>query len=282
MQFPESFLPTARDVGPLSMVVEMFLLAAQFGFLAAFIFFLARGNSVHPAHRAPNALSAALCLVGVLAYWLIHTYYRDMMHGVSIRHDAGDKRLFIHDAFYAIGQYRYTLWAVAAPLLLLKMVLILKVKPREIFGWIALLLGADFWMVLSSSIGDQQFSPVDGTLLVRWHLFWGTLATVGYAVIPAVLFGRLGPRYGGWKDDESGHAFRWLAFSTVTTWGIYPLGYLVPAIFPHADTNWVQMAYTVADVVNLIGASLVAYLAGADELARRVPPEAVQSARIVT
>ncbi len=73
--------------------------------------------------------------------------------------DPVGKRRIIHDAFFAIGQYRYVDWAVTTPLLLLKMVLSLKVKPREISGWIALLLGADFWMVLAGSIGDQQFSP---------------------------------------------------------------------------------------------------------------------------
>ena len=74
---------------------------------------------------------------------------------------------------------------------------ILKVKPREISGWIALLLGAGFWMVVAASIGDQQFSAADGTLLVGRHLLWGVLAVLGYAVVPAVLFVRLGPSYGG-------------------------------------------------------------------------------------
>ncbi len=63
-------------------------------------------------------------------------------------------------------------------------------------------------MILAGSIGDQQFAAPDGTLLVGRHLLWGTLSTLGYLVIPYVLFVRLGPRYGGRADDESGHAFR--------------------------------------------------------------------------
>jgi bacteriorhodopsin len=284
MQFPESFLPMARDVGLLPMVVELFLIVAQFSFLGGVLFFLARGNSVHPAHRASNALSAAVCLVASFAYWSIHTYYRDMMHGlaVAITHDAAEKRILVHDAFYAIGQYRYALWAVATPLLLLKMVLILKVKPREIAGWIALLLGGDVWMVLAGSIGDQQFSATDGTLLIGWHLIWGLLAVVGYAALPYVLLCRLGPKYGGEADDESGHAFRLMSRATVTVWLVYPLGYLLPVVWRRADMNWVHLAYTCADLVNFLGIGAVTYMAGADELARRVPPEAVQSARVVT
>ena len=279
MQFPQYYLPTARDVGLLSMMTELFLTVALFSFLAGAVFFIVRGNSIHPAHRVSGTLSAVICLVAGVAYWYIRTYYHDMMHAVAINHDAGARRGIVHDAFFAIGQYRYMDWAVTTPLLLLKMVLALKVKPREIIGWIALLLGADLWMVLAGSIGDQQFSQADGTLLVGRHLLWGTLSTLGYLVIPYLLFWKLGPKYGGRADDESGRAFRVMAFSTVTTWGVYPLGYLVPALLPHADMNWVHIAYTSADVVNKIGVAVVAFMAAAEELARRVPPEAVQSAR---
>ncbi len=280
MQFPQYYLPTARDVGLLSMTTELFLTIALFSFLAGAVFFVVRGNSIHPAHRVSGTLTAVICLVAGIAYWFIRTYYHDMMHAVAINHDPGARRGIIHDAFFAIGQYRYMDWAVTTPLLLLKMVLSLKVKPREILGWIALLLGADFWMVLAGSIGDQQFNQADGTLLVGRHLLWGTLSTLGYLVIPYLLFFKLGPKYGGRTDDESGRAFRIMALSTVTTWGVYPLGYLVPALFAHADMNWVHLAYTVADIVNKLGVGVVAYMAAAEELARRVPPEAVQSARI--
>ena len=45
--------------------------------------------------------------------------------------------------------------------------------------------------------------------------------------------------------------------------------------------NWVHLAYTVADIVNKVGVGVVAYLAGVEELDRRVPKEAVQHARFV-
>ena len=282
MQFPHTFVPTAREVGLLPMVTELVLTAAMLAFAAATVFFLAQRTSVHPAHRAANTLSVVICLVAGLAYWFIRYYYHDMLQTLAITHDAVRRRDIVQEAFFAIGAYRYMDWAVTTPLLLLKMVLVLKVKPREILGWIALLLGADLWMILAGFIGDQQFNAGDGTLLTGRHLLWGTLSTVGYLVIPYVLFFRLGPRYGGKSDDESGHAFRVMALSTVTLWGVYPLGYLVPALFKHADLNWVHVAFSVADVVNKIGVGVVAYMAGAEELARRVPPEAVQSARMAS
>lgn len=273
---------TAREVGLLPILTELTLVAAMFAFLASAVFFLARGNSVHPVHRASGGLTVGICLVAGTSYWFIHYYYHDMMHELGVRAaDPVARHNIIRDSFFAIGLYRYMDWIVTTPLLLLKTVLLLKVKPREIAGPITLLLGADLWMILAGCIGDQQIAA-DGTLLVGRHLLWGTLSTLGYAVIPYVLFFRLAPRYGGWNDDESGHAFRVLAYSTVTTWGVYPLGYLASALFPSMDLNWVHLAYTTADVVNKIGIAVVAYLAGAEALARRTPPEAVQPARIST
>ena len=280
-QFYQTNVYTAREVGLLPILTELVLTAAMFAFLASTVFFLSRGNSVHPSHRAAGGLTVVICLVAGTAYWYIHYYYHDMMHALATNADPVARHIIVRDGFLSIGLYRYMDWLVTTPLLLLKTVLLLKVKPREIAGHLALLLGADAWMILAGCIGDQQIAP-DGTLLVGRHLLWGTLSTLGYAVIPYVLFVRLAPRYGGWNDDESGHAFRVLAYSTVTTWGVYPLGYLAPALFPSMDLNWIHLAYTTADVVNKVGVAVVAYLAGAEALARRTPPEAVQPARIST
>ena len=282
-QFYQTNAYTSLQVGLLAIITETVLTATMFAFLAAFVFFLARGNGVHPSHRAGNALTTVICLVAGVAYWYVRYYYHDMLHALATNAHADPlaRREIIREDFFAIGQYRYMDWLVTTPLLLLKAVLLLKVKPREIFGWIALLLGADVWMVLAGCIGDQQFAA-DGTLLLGRHLLWGALSTARYLVIPYVLLVRLAPRYGGRSEDESGHAFRVLAYATITTWGVYPLGYLATGLFPKMDLDWIHLAYTAADVVNKIGVGMVAFLAGSEELARRSPPEAVQPARIST
>ncbi len=281
MQFPQTFVPTARDVGLLPMVTEFFLVVAILAFAAGFVFFLASKNSVAPWHRSSALLSAVICLVLAASYWLIHYYYHDMLHQLAATADPASRRRLIRDAWFAIGSYRYTAWAVTIPLLLLRMVLMLKVKTREVMQWLALLLGAAFWMILAGFIGDQQTGP-DGNVLVWRHALWGGVATLGYAVILYVLFWRLAPAYGRRTDDEAGHAFRLMTWTTVTVWGVYPLGYLAAGFLPHLDLNWVQIADTVADLVNTLGIFVLAYLAGATELERRVPPEAIQPARLVS
>ncbi len=281
MQFTQTFVPTARDVGLLPIVTEQFLMIALFAFAGAFVFFLTSRHGLAPWHRASGALTAVICLVAGASYWWIRYYYHDMLHALAaLPPDPAARRKLIHDSFFAIGSYRYMDWAVTTPLLLLKMVLTLKVKPREIMGTVAVLLGADFLMIVTGAIGDQQLAA-DGSVRTGTHLLWGTVSTGFYLVIPYLLFVRLWPRYGGNGDDPSGRAFRLMALSTVTTWGVYPLGYLVPTLFPHADLNWVHLSFTVADVVNKIGVGVVAYLAGAQELEERVPRESVQKAWLV-
>ncbi len=220
-------------------------------------------------------------LVAGASYWIIRAYYHDMLHQIDAIADLAARRKVMHDAFLAINQYRYMDWAVTTPLLLLKMVLILRVKPREVLGPIALLLLADFWMILAGFIGEQGLNPSDGTVIAGHRLFWGWASTAGYAVIVCMLFRYFGPRFGGAGEDESGAAFRLMILSTMTFWGVYPVGYMIPALFPKCDFNWLHIAFTVADLINKIGLGVVAYMAGSQELERRVPEESIQSARMV-
>ena len=221
----------------------------MFSFLAAFVFFLARGNSVHPgAPRLGGALTAVICLVAGVAYW-----YHPLLLS---RHDAGAGRAgqrslsaqhnIVRDAFFAIGPYRYMDWIVTTPLLLLKTVLLLKVKPREISGWIALLLGADAWMILAGCIGDQQIRLPTARSSLGPHLLWGTLSTAGYLVIPYVLLFPARPHStaAGPTTRTARRSASW-RIATVTTWGVYPLGYLVGRrFFPKLNLNWIHLAYT--------------------------------------
>jgi bacteriorhodopsin len=281
MQFPQTFVPTARDVGLLPMATEFSLVAAMFAFAGGFVFFLASRTSVAPWHRSAALISAVICLVTAASYWTVHYYYHDMLHQLAAVTDSSARHHLVRDAYFAIGPYRYMAWAVSVPLLLLRMVLVLKVKPGEVLGLLAVLLGAALWMVVAAFIGDQQLAP-DGEVLALRHSLWGFGAALGYGFILYVLFRRLAPMYGGNSDDEAGHAFRVMAWTTFTTWAVYPVGYLASAFLLRLDLNWVQIAFTVADVVNNLGVFIVAYLLGVAELERRVPPEAIQPARMVS
>jgi sensory rhodopsin len=279
MQFPQSFVPTAGQVGVLAMVVEFLLSGAVFAFFGASLFFLATRNQVAPRHRAAAALAAVIVAVAGLSYWGIESYYHDMLHQLAATEDPAARRKLVHDAYLAIGQYRHMDWIVTAPLLLLKIALVLKVKPREMAWPIFGLMAAGLWTVFASFIGEQQLGS-DGAVLIGRRCLWGVLATLGFAAIPAIFFLWLTPRFGGARQDEEGRAFRFMVWLVVGSWGVYALGYLAPALSPHANLNWLHVALTAADLIDKIGIGAAAYLVGAAELERRVPHEAIQSSRI--
>ena len=92
------FTPPARS-GLLPILTELVLTATMFSFLAAFMFFLSRGNSIHPAHRAGGGLTTVICLVAGVAYWYIRYYYHDMMHALAASNaDPVAHRNIIRDA----------------------------------------------------------------------------------------------------------------------------------------------------------------------------------------
>lgn len=261
------------------MLTEFFLLVAVFSFLGMAVFSLATKNEVAPEHRVSAVLTAIICAVAGLSYLFIHHYFHEMLEPLSQAASGSERRHIIFASYLAIGQYRYMDWAITTPLLLLKNVLLLKIRPSEEPRTIALLLAADFWMILAGYIGEQQLGP-SGEVLAGAHYRWGFLSTLGYLVIPLILLS-LYRRYAARVGREERLAYRLLGYATVTTWGVYPIGYLVPAMFPNADLNWVHIAFTVADVVNKVGIGVIAYLAGAKVLERVVPKEATMPARTV-
>ena len=86
--------------------------------------------------------------------------------------DPDDRRALINLSYNAIGQLRYMDWAITTPLLLLKICSMVKVHYRSHRALINTLLAADFFMILTGYIGEQQLT-VDNQILVGPKLIWG-------------------------------------------------------------------------------------------------------------
>ncbi|MBC6612609.1 bacteriorhodopsin [Hymenobacter sp. BT507] len=274
MHLSDIFVPTAANVGVLSMVVYFFMLVAMYAFLANLIFTLTTHNSIVPEHRITRVMGAIIAAVAGLSYYFIQDYYRHMLADLSALGTEAERQELIRTSYNAIGQYRYMDWAVTTPLLLLKMVSMLRVEPAKAKGAITALLLADFFMVLTGYIGEQQLDAA-GHILLGPKLFWGAVSTVGYLVVPFVLY-RLWSRFREQAKPIERKSFKIIALSTVTTWGVYPLGYVLSVL--DIDMNWVHLSFSVADIVNKVGLSVVVYLAGKTLLDERVPMEATQPA----
>lgn len=271
MDFNGRFLPTAGAVGLLPMVTWFFLVVTFYAFVANTIFALASRTNVAPEHRTSSIFTTIIAAVAGISYYLIQDYYRDMLHDLAGMSTADGRLQIIRQSYNAIGQFRYMDWAITTPLLLLKMVTILKIQPHQAKGAMTTLLLADFFMIVTGYIGEQQLTTA-GEIMDGPKLIWGAVSTVGYVVIPVVLL-QLWRRFREQAQLVEQRAFRLMALTTVTTWGVYPVGYIL-TIFDGIDFNWIHVAFSVADVVNKVGVGAVAYLAAKKLVEQRVSEEA--------
>ena len=244
------------------------------------VYCLVSNDAVLPAHRVSATITALICLAAAVSYALIRTYYHATLETLVATDDPAEQQRLIYQSYVNIGQYRYMDWMVTTPLLLLKNVLMLRVKPHQAPGALAALLVADALMVLCGYIGEQQIGD-DGYIQAGPHYLWGTISTLFYLVVPVILY-RIYRSFAHQAEPEERTAYRWLAYATVTTWGVYPIGYMVPTLFRHANLNWLHIAFSIADVYNKVGLGVVAYLTAAKLLAKKVPEDQIMPARSVS
>ncbi|WP_027483014.1 bacteriorhodopsin [Deinococcus pimensis] len=264
------FVPTAGEVGLLEQVTHYTLFATMLAFLAASVFFLTTQNRVVPEHRASMVLHAIICLVAGVSYFFIQDHYRHYLQVIATVGDPAERLNLTREAYVAIGQTRYMDWTVTTPLLLLANVLILRVRTRYVLAPVTVMLLADVLMIFTGYLGENQITD-GGTILAGPRLVWGTVSTVFYLIAVYILFTRF-RAYQRAAQREEERAFKTMALATVTTWGVYPVGYLL-ALITDFDLNWVHVAFSVADVVNKIGIGLVAFWAAATVYEQRHPSQ---------
>ena len=253
------------------MVTWFVLVVTFYAFVGNAIFALASRTSIAPEHRTASIFTAIIAVVAGISYYLIQEYYREMLHELARMSTADGRLQTIRQSYNAIGQLRYMDWAITTPLLLLKTTTMLKIQPHQAKGAITALLLADFFMILTGYVGEQQLSAT-GEILDGPKLIWGAISTVGYLIVPVVLL-QLWRRLGAQARPVEQRAFRLLALTTVTTWGVYPIGYMLTVI-DGLDLNWIHIAFSVADVVNKVGVGTVAYLTAKKLAEQRTPDEA--------
>lgn len=271
MNISNTFLPTAGHVGMLQEVTSYMLFVTVLAFLGGSLFFWSARASVLPEHRAGLTLHAIICAVAGLSYLKIWTDFQHLLPALAGAPSSGEKLSLIREGYVAIGQTRYMDWTVTTPLLLLATVLILRVRPRHVLAPVMTMLLADVFMILTGFIGTNQITA-GGAVLQGPRLLWGTISTVGYLVVVYILFTRF-RKYQRAATLEENHAFKLMALATVTTWGVYPIGYLIPAFFTNVNLNWLHVAFSVADIVNKVGVGVVGYWAAASVIEKLHPSQ---------
>lgn len=277
MNFDTEFVPTSAQIGVLPMVTYYMMTVAAYAFLGNFIFSLATQKSVAPEHRISRVYGAIIAAVAGVSYLLITRFYHGMLHDLSQLNSPEAQENLIRRSYQAIGQYRYMDWTVTTPLLLLKCTSMLRIRFREATGAISLLLLADFFMVLTGYIGEQQLLP-SGEINVHGKLLWGAVSTVGYVIVVVVLY-RLYQRFAERGKPRERWGYKFVGITTVTSWGVYPLGYMLT--LTSLNLNYVHLVFSVADIFNKVGVSVVAYLVAKQLLDERVDEQATETAYVV-
>ena len=266
MELPGIFLPTAATSGLLAVFAWYSMLVAMFSFAASVVFSAGTRTHVAPEHNTSRVLTACICLVAAISYYFIQDYYRRFLGSTGGEPTYEESK----EAFLAIGQLRYMDWTVTTPLLIIKMMMMAKVRGSRGYRLLAIALIGDVWMIATGYIGEQQLAG-DNAIEVGPRLIWGAISTLGYLAVVYALY-RVWKEYASQALPIERRAFRYMAATVVTFWGVYPIGYILIAV-TGIDPDLLQVAYSIADVINKVGLGIIVYLVGSSILTSRIDVE---------
>jgi sensory rhodopsin len=253
-------LITADQVGILPMIVNFTFFVAYISMGAAFVFFLAQRNSVAPEYRTALTLSAIIVGIAAFHYFYMKGLYSDVTLPLLAVKGA-DYAKITANSFFGIINFRYMDWLITTPLLVAKIPLAVAAG-RKVGKVVAYLILFDLLMIVAGFIGEQYVTNTS------MHLLWGAISTIGYVGIVYLLYTTV-KEMAKTAEPEEQWAVKWMSLFVITGWGIYPIGYMIPSLFPTLDLNIVHAVYNLGDQINKIGPGIIVYLAGAALLTRR-------------
>ncbi len=264
---------TADQVGILPMVVNFTFFVAYISMGAAFVFFISQRNSVAPEYRTALTLSAIIVGIAAFHYFYMKGLYADTLP--LFAQNIGSQAEVARKSFLSIISFRYMDWMITTPLLVAKIPMA-AANGRKIGGVVTKLILFDLLMIFAGFIGEQMLTT--NGVQVGPRLLWGAISTVGYLGIVYILFTTV-KKMAADAEPEEQWAVKWMSLFVITGWGIYPLGYMIPALLGDANLNWVHLIYNVGDQINKIGPGIVLFIAGRQLLLRHGLKEAAVPAQ---
>lgn len=249
-------LLTADQVGIMPMIVNFTFFVAYISMGAAFVFFLASRDSVAPEYRTALTISALIVGIAAFHYFYMKGLYTDTLPLYAAAGAVPSD--LARQSFLGIINFRYMDWLITTPLLVAKIPLA-AAAGRKVGKIITYLIIADLIMIIAGFIGEQQLTATG--VAVGSRLFWGFISTIGYVGIVYFLYTTV-REMAKTAEPEEQWAVKLMSLFVITGWGIYPLGYMIPALFPQFDLNIVHVVYNLGDQINKIGPGIVLYLAG--------------------
>lgn len=149
--------------------------------------------------------------------------------------------------------YRYVDWLLTVPLLLIELILVMRLSSAETVSKSWRLGSAAALMIILGYPGEIAADNATRAL-------WGTLSTIPFIYIVWTLFRGLGESIGRQPENVRG-LVKDARLLTFASWGFYPLVYMLPftGLSGGSVTMWVQIGYTVADIVAKAGVGVLIY-----------------------
>lgn len=217
---------------------------------ALFVYVQAVQQRLQQQFRSPLLIGTLVAGITAIGYGMMFFRFESALNSVPL-HEAGTAPSPDY-AFFDLLLTRFVIWFVVIPLLLVQISRLFS-QSRHVRAITALLILCACWMLIAAFIGEYY-----SHMQIR-HLIWGTVATIGYAGIVFLVFAQLRKR-----PEKLGYTLlsdspvRNMSLPLITSWGVYPLGYIATSLFPNTTTLLVtHLAYNVADFVNIAAPSLI-------------------------
>jgi bacteriorhodopsin len=152
--------------------------------------------------------------------------------------------------------YRYMDWLLTVPLLLIEIVFVMKLTPKETASMARSLGFASGLMIVLGYPGELI---IEGNLGVRW--FWWAAAMLPFLYVVYTLTVGLSGTIASEGNPEIQGMLKAACYATVISWCTYPIVYVLP-MMGLAGANAVvgiQLGYCLADVISKCGVGFLIY-----------------------
>ena len=193
--------------------------------VAATVFFLMEALRVPDKWKTSMVIGALVTLVAAIHYF------------------------YMRDIWVSTGQtptvFRYVDWIITVPLQMVEFYFILAAVAVVSAGIFWRLLIGTLVMLLAGYLGETG-------IINPWIGF--IVGMGGWLYILYEIFAGEAGKLSAEKSSESVKtAFNTMKWIVTIGWAIYPLGYLLGYLTPHADAATLNVVYNIADLINKIG-----------------------------
>lgn len=240
-------------------VVYDFLSFTFAGMLAATIFFWLRLPSIHEKYKS------ALIITGLVTFIASYHYLRIFNSWVDA-YNYPDAKL-VNGTYYIQNPsisgkpfndaYRYMDWLLTVPLLLIEIIFVMDLSPKETATRAWTLGGAAALMIILGYPGELILEH--SQLSTRW-IYWG-LAMLPFLFIVYVLIIGLRKATNAESNPEIRTKLLTAQILTVVSWLTYPIVYIIPMLGASkiSAVIGIQLGYCVSDLISKVGVGFVIY-----------------------